>query len=92
MFEKTKSALAISTLVLGLAVAGETSAGGNTTANAPSTPTAAAVAAAITAATGVTTVSVVAAADGSFTVTDTSTGNTISVSSSFVATFLAAYG
>jgi hypothetical protein len=49
MLNKTKSILAISSLVIGLSVSGPTFAGGNSIANGPSTPPSAAVVASMAA-------------------------------------------
>jgi hypothetical protein len=86
MLNKTKSILAISSLVIGLSVSGPTFAGGNSTPNASSTPAAVSVTAAFA---RVIPNGVVMNTNGSVTIS-TTTGP-ITVSSAAIANFLLGY-
>jgi hypothetical protein len=90
MLNKTKSILAISSLVIGLSVSGPTFAGGNSTPNASSTPAAVSVTAAFASVNpNVVVTNVVQNTNGSVTIS-TTTGP-ITVSSAAIANFLLAY-
>jgi hypothetical protein len=87
MLNKIKPILAISSFAIALSISGPAVAGGNSTANEPSTPTAAAVVAAI-ASKGITATAA-SNPDGTFTITVS--GVTRTVSSASIATYLSVY-
>jgi hypothetical protein len=90
MLNKTKSILAISSLVIGLSVSGPTFAGGNSTPNASSTPAAVSVTAAFASVyPNVVVTNVVVNNNGSVTISTTI--GPITVSSAQIASFLLAY-
>ena len=90
MLNKTKSILAISSLVIGLSVSSPTFAGGNSTPNASNTPAAVSVTAAFASVyPNVVVTNVVVNNNGSVTIS-TTTGP-ITVSSAQIASFLLAY-
>ena len=91
MLNKTKSILAISSLVIGLSVSSPTFAGGNSTPNASSTPAAVSVAAAFARVIrdDVNVTNVVVNSNGSVTIS--TTVGPITVASAAIASFLLGY-